>query len=117
MVERRDLRLAESLHQGENRTVDEADLQIAVGAQQLVDPLVVLGDQILDDQRAASNLVEHRAEGTLAGVGAEQVVDLDQNRGGDDAPLARRLGQQLRAALVRLVVAVEGTNQDRRVED
>ncbi len=45
------------------------------------------------------------------------MVDLDQNRGGDDAPLARRLGQQLRAALVRLVVAVEGTNQDRRVED
>jgi len=85
--------------------------------QQLVHPLVVLGDQVLDDQRARSNLVEHRAEGALAGVGAEQVVDLDQDRGRDDTPLARRFGEQLRAALVRLVVAVEGTDQDRRVED
>lgn len=76
-----------------------------------------MGDQVLDDQRARSNLVEHRAEGALAGVGAEQVVDLDQDRGGDDTPLARRLGEQLRAALVRLVVAVEGADQDGRVED
>jgi hypothetical protein len=45
------------------------------------------------------------------------VIDLDQDGGGDDAPLARRLGEQLRAALVRLVVAVEGADQDRRVED
>lgn len=117
MVERRELRLAEPLHHGENRAVDEAHLQIAVGAQQLVHPLVVLGYQILNDQRAASNLVEHRAEGALAGVGAEQVVDLDQDRGGDDTPLARRLGEQLRAALMRLVVAVEGADEDRRVED
>src|SRR5215469_18184108 len=117
MVERRELRLAESLHNCENRAVDETHLQIAVGAQQLVHPLVVWGDRILDDQRAASNLVEHRAEGALAGVGAEQVVDLDQDRGGNDAPLAPRLGEQLRTALVRLVVAVEGADQDRRVED
>jgi hypothetical protein len=45
------------------------------------------------------------------------VVDLDQDRGGDDAPLARGLGEQLRAALVRLVVAVEGADEDRRVDD
>lgn len=117
MVERRKLRLAEPLNDRENRAVDEADLQIAVGVQQLPHPFVVLCDQILDDQRASSKLVEHRAEGTLAGVGAEQMVHLDQDRGGDDAPLARRFGEQLRAALVRLVVAVESADQDRRVED
>ena len=117
MIERCELRLVESLHHGENRAVDEADLQVAVGTQQLVHSLVVLGDQILDYQCAPSNLVEHRAEGALAGVGAEQVVDLDQDRGGDDTPLARRLAEQLRASLVGFVVAVEGTYQDRRVED
>lgn len=117
VVERGQLRLAEPLHHRENCAVDKADLQIAVGAQQVVDPLVVLGGQILNNQRAASNLLEDRPEGALVGIGAEQVVDLDQDRGGDDAPLARRLGEQLRAVLVRLVVAVESTDQDRRVED
>ena len=45
------------------------------------------------------------------------MVDLDQDRGGHDAPLARRLGEQLRAALVCVVVAIERSDQDRGVED
>jgi biopolymer transport protein ExbD len=61
VVERGQLRLDHR----ENRAVDEADLQIAVCAQQLVDPLVVSSDQGLDYQRAASILIEHRAKGAL----------------------------------------------------
>jgi hypothetical protein len=37
------------------------------------------------------------------------------HRSGNDAPLARRHGEQLRAALVRLVVAVEGADHYRAV--
>lgn len=68
MIERCELRLGEPLYHRENRAVNEAHLQIAVGAQQLIHPLVVSIDQILDDQRAASNLIEHRTEGAFAGV-------------------------------------------------
>ncbi len=42
------------------------------------------------------------------------MVDLDQDRGGGDAPLAHRLGEQLRAALMCVVVAIECADQKPR---
>lgn len=60
MVERGELRLGEPLYHRENRAVDDADLQIGVGVQQLLHPLIVPGDQV-NGQRTRSNLVEHRA--------------------------------------------------------
>lgn len=45
------------------------------------------------------------------------MVDLDQDRGGDEASLAHRLGEQLRAALMRVVVAIERADQNGGIED
>lgn len=117
VIQRGELRLTEALDDREDRAVDEADIQVGIGPQQLVDTLVVCGEKVLDDQRTASNLVERRDERSPRRVGAEQMVDLDQDRGGNDPPLARRLGQQPCAALVRVVVSIERADQNRGVED
>ncbi len=99
-------------HRGD-RTVPHG---VGVGLEQLGRPLVVARHQVLDVQGAAANLIEHGAKGFVSGVAAEQVIDLDQHGGGDHAPLAR-LGEKLRAGLVRLVVAIKRPDQNRCVDD
>lgn len=117
VVQRGELRLAEALDDREDRAVNEADIQVGIGPQQLVDALVVCGEKVLDDQRTASNLIERRDERSLRRVGAEQMVDLDEDRGGNDPPLACGLAEQLCAAFVRVVVSIERADQNRGVED
>lgn len=114
VVERRELALAEPFGDRQHGAVDEPDFQVVVGSQQLVDASVVLGYQVLDDKGAALNLGEHRREGFVARVAAEQVVDLDQDGRGNDPGLPD-LVKQLRAALVFLVVAVESGDENRGV--
>jgi hypothetical protein len=116
VVQRGQLRLSEALHDRQHRAVDEADFQIGIGREQLGRPLVVARHQILDVQSAAAHLIEHGAEGFGPGITAEQVVDLDQHGRGNHAPLAR-LGEKLRAGLVRFVVTVERPDQNRGVDD
>lgn len=71
VVQRGELGLTEPLGHSQDAGVDKANLQIGVGVQQFLDPLVIGGNEVLDRQRAASNLVEHRDEGSLVRVGAE----------------------------------------------
>jgi hypothetical protein len=89
VVEGRELRLAESVGHRQDGAVDEADLQIRVRREQLTDSRVVLSRQILDNQGTAPHLIQYGAEGFILRVPAEQVVDLDEDGGGKDAPLAR----------------------------
>lgn len=116
VIEGRELRLAEPLGHSQHGAVDEADLQIRVGLEQFADSLVVLGRQILDRQGPAPHLVEDGVEGFIPRVPPEQVVDLDEDGGGDDAPLARA-GEQRRAFLMVVVVAIERSDDRARVED
>jgi len=116
MVESGELRLPQPLCNGEDRAVHEADFEVGVGAHQLGGTLIVGGRQVLDHQRAALHLVEDGAEGFVPGVPPEQMIDLNQHRGRDDASLAQ-LRQQRRAPVVMVVVAIECSDDNAGVED
>lgn len=60
--------------------------------------------------------MEDRVEGFTPRVPPEQVVDLDEDGRGHDAPLASA-GEQRRARLMIVVVAIERRDDRARVED
>ena len=116
VIKRRELWLAESLGHGQDGAVDEPDPQIRVGLQQLTYSLVVLRRQILDRQGPAPHLIQDRVEGFIPRVPPEQVIDLDEDGGRDDPPLARA-GEQRRAWFMVVVVAIERRDDRARVEN
>ena len=62
MIERGELRLAQTLDHGKHGGVDEADAQIGVGDEQRGCAAIVLGQQILDDERSAIDLLKQRSK-------------------------------------------------------
>lgn len=73
-VDRRELRLGDSLRDGEHGRVDEADVVIGVAVSELADAPVVGGRQVLDDEGAGVAAVERGVEGS-------RVEDQRQGRG------------------------------------
>lgn len=116
VIERRELWLAEPLRNGQHSTVHEADFEVGVRAHQLGGALVIRCCQVLDHQSASLHLIEDGAEGFILGVSPEQVIDLDQHGRGNGASLTQ-VGEQRRAGLVVVVVAIECRDDDAGVED
>lgn len=116
MVERGELRLPQPLCHGQDRAVYEADFEVGVGPHQLGGALVIRSRQVLDYERAGLHLVKNGAEGFVPGVPPEQMVNLDQHRGREDATLPKRRKQR-RAGVVMVVVVIERRDDNASVED
>ena len=106
LVERGELWLAKSLHDGEDGGVDEADPQIAVGRANLCDTAVVLCAKILDAERSAPDVLEQVDEDLETDVLPAPVIDLREDRARNHPPLARGY-EEIAAGFVMLVVGVE----------
>ena len=93
MIERGEPWLAQPLRDRENRAIDKADFEISVGTQQLVRALVVGGRQILYYESAAPDLIEDGGKRLLACETTEKMIDLNEDRRGNHAPLLCALNQ------------------------
>ncbi len=58
MIERRQLRLVQSLDYGQDRSVDEADICIRALVTYIPNPAVVLREEILDEISAADYVLQ-----------------------------------------------------------
>jgi hypothetical protein len=110
-IERRDPALTEALDDCEHGCVHESESEIAIGVQQLGDPDVVVGLQILDDERAAPNVSQEARER----ADRNEVIDLDEHRGGDQSH-CRRGSQEFRARSVIGVVGIQQRDERPRVD-
>ncbi len=88
MVQRCKLGLSQALDHSQNGGVDKADTEVRVGAQQLSHSSVVGHLEVLDLKCAPAAVVEKPDEGIHLWCSIQQVLDLDQCRGGHDTILA-----------------------------
>lgn len=98
--------LAETLRHGQYRGVDKPEPEIRVSDQQFAEPDVVLGPEVLDDERAAADVLQEAREG----VRRDEMVELDEYGRGNEADAVPRT-EQLGAARVVLIVSVEQRDQ------
>jgi hypothetical protein len=116
MVEGGELGFVEALDDREDGAVDEADVEVRVGAEKLRDAVVVGAGEVFDVECAALDVAEQRYECVRAEVAGEEVIGLDEDRGGDDASLPC-VCEQLGAGAVIPVAAVECADDDAGVDD
>jgi len=116
MVERGQLWLPQALDHRENGGVDEADAQVGVGAQQLSDPGIIGHLELLNQERAATAIVEKPHEGIDLRRAIQQVLDLDQRRRGHD-PILTDLLEQPRARDVVVIARLDRGEKDACIYD
>lgn len=92
-IEGGELRLVQSLDDGQNRRVDESDVGIRVTFANLPNSPVITREQLLDPKRAPGDIVEEFDEDTGVQPFPDPVIHLDQHRRGDHQILARPLDQ------------------------
>jgi hypothetical protein len=93
MVKRRQLRLAQALHDSKHRCIDETDAQVGVGREQLSNPCVV-GHLELDDLEGTPTAIfKKRHEGVDLRCSIQQMLNLDQRRCRHDPLLTGTLEQ------------------------
>jgi hypothetical protein len=116
MVQRRKLWFAESLHHGEDRSVDVTDVCVGVAVTERPHPGVVLRLQVLDEIRAASNVVQKHDEHAGIETLVDPVVDFDEHGRGNDERLGRAF-DEFPASKVIGVTSIEGREDRSCVED
>lgn len=116
MVERRELGLAQTLHDREHSRVDKADAQVGVGGEDLSHPPVVGWGEILNLVCAPVYFIEHRCDGVAAQLARGQMVELDDDWRGND-PRSPRVAEQSRAGRVLLILRVDRGEQRACIDD
>ena len=79
MVQRRELRLVESLDDGQDCCVHEADVGIRVAIAQRADARIVDRSHVLDGVGPCSDVVQETDEDAGVEMSGDQVVDLDED--------------------------------------
>lgn len=79
MVKSGQLRFFETLHDGENRGVDEAEWEVAITIEQLADPAIVVQLKVNDAQLAGVNVGEEAQERVWMQALTRKPVHLDKN--------------------------------------
>jgi hypothetical protein len=88
VVERRQLGLAQALHERQDGRIHEADAQIDVGAHQLPDSDIVSLAERDHIKLATANRLEQSRESVGSDLPAQEMIQLDQHRRYDNTPLA-----------------------------
>jgi hypothetical protein len=106
VVECGQLRLIQALHHGEDGGVDEADVCIGILVTEFADAPIVLGIQALDSVGASENVIEQSDEDAGVEPRLDPVIDLHENRGGNNKRLVHGFDQAT-ASRMADVAAVE----------
>ena len=105
-IQRSYVTLAKALGYSQHSGVYKAEPEVGVGDHQLAEPHIVLGPQILDDERATADVVQESPEGR----GCYEAVELDEHRRGNEPDPVPRT-EHFRAARVILIVRVKQRDQ------
>lgn len=105
-IEGRDLGGVETLRGHDHRSVDGAEWQVVVLADEFRDADRITGEERLDREVAAGQIAEEADLGFPADTRADQIGDLRGHEGGDDERTGMRL-QQLEAGGMMGVVGVD----------
>lgn len=114
VIEGHQLVLDEHLRCGDDRGVDEAELEVAVLGDQLTSSLQPALRQVEQLEGACFEIDEQGRESI--GPGSEQVLDLDEHADGDDSGLLG-FSKQVGAALMVRIGGVEECDQRAGIED
>ena len=106
-VESRQLLLAQPLDHCHDRSVDEAQPEVAVAGQKLADAVVVGTNEVDDGDRAVLDVSQERREGLRAEPVAGQPVELDDHGRRNDEPVFGS-GQELCTDAMVGVGAIQG---------
>lgn len=116
LVQRRDLRLAESLGECDHAGVDYADREVGVLALQLEAAAKVRVSRVIGAIRAFEEILQERAPGLGGETLVAPVIELGEDEARHDEVL-RGLDEQAGAPLVIRVGSVERREQRPRVQD
>lgn len=105
MVKRRQLGLAQALDHSEDGGVDEADPKVRVGGEQIAHPAIILGEQILHNERSSIDLIEDQRE-PIAGKSPAEPIHLREHRRGHNSWLTC-LREQTDTRIVIVVIRVQ----------
>jgi hypothetical protein len=78
-VEGGDLRFVEALSDGDDGGVDEAEIEVRVGATDLRDAVIIAGIQVLDVERASRYVIEKRQMDLRFKVATDEVIDFHKD--------------------------------------
>ena len=109
-VEGREFRFAETFHDRQHGGIDESDIEVPVGLQDLADPVVVGSEKLDHLVTTSANVRQQGREGVGADVRSGEVVRLDEDRRRDEPPFPRG-SDQLRAFEMARVAGVESCDE------
>jgi len=101
-VERCEFRFAQTLDDGEDCRIDEADAEVGVCGHELGHPVVVGAEERLHLECAGVDVVQYLTHWGRAEASREEVVELYEHRGGNE-PRLDRVFEERRADVVAFV--------------
>jgi hypothetical protein len=114
VVEGSQLRLVESLDDGEDSSVHKPHIGVSVPVTQFADASVITGLQFLNSVGANDNVVEEGNKYSRVQAVVHPVVHLHQDRRWDDQRLIRFLNEPAADRVIR-IIPIEGGIQRSRV--
>jgi len=107
-VQRGQLGLVEALDDGQDSRVHEANVGIGIAVAELSDPAVILRQHFLHKVGAFLNVVQEGNQDTRMQPSMDPVVQLDENRCGDDERLCGRLNEMATSAVIGIATIKRG---------
>ncbi len=115
-VERGDLRLSETLTQGDDGGIDETEIELGIPPFDLDGAEEILGGDRLEPVSAPGNIVDERPPHLVTEELQRPVVDLGEHGAGDDQILREPL-DELDASPVIAIIGVQQCQDRTRVQD
>ena len=115
-IKRCQLGLPQSLDNGQNRRIHEADVCVGVPVAELADPNVISPHELLNRVGASGDVVQQREEHARVQPRMDPVIDLDKHRRRDDTRFGGVLDQAAAGAMIG-VTAVERCQERPGIKD